>query len=51
LAASIAASIAGKTSSPVQSQLNVELDSAMIDVLRWFMVADFQPDSQPVGKE
>jgi hypothetical protein len=34
----------------VQSQLQVELDSVMLDVLSGFIVADFQPDSQPAEK-
>jgi hypothetical protein len=46
----MAASIAGKISSPAQSQLQVEAASAMVDVLSCFIVADFQPDNQPAEK-
>jgi hypothetical protein len=35
----------------VQSQLQVELDVAMVDVLNWFIMADFQPDNQPAEKK
>jgi hypothetical protein len=34
----------------VQSQLQVESDSAMVDVLNGFILAELQPDNQPVEK-
>jgi hypothetical protein len=37
----------GKISSPVQSQLQVELDSAMFDLLNGFIMADLPADNQP----